>query len=238
MSTDDTRQLIKRGLKHGLQPDEVRGLAANLVDLCSSPTWGELYSVLEPLTGLTKGALSSELRATYATLRGWKSGRLPQEGRFEGYTKVLSELTGVAPEIMHEAGSRSIAALEGGVVPRPGWAVEYSRAGLELCYYLQRLRADADLSTAEIAEQLSISQEEYEAWEVGQRTARKWQLPRLWRVLGRVQGVLLCELQAARDRGAEATYDERRRRKQIRLDRVTLFATEEGCSRREAVQRI
>ena len=119
MSTDDTRQLIKRGLKHGLQPSEVRDLIAKLIDLCSSPTWGELYSVLEPLTGLAKGALSSELRATYPTLRGWKSGRIPQEGRFERYTKVLSELTGVAPEIMHEARSRSIAAREGALVARP-----------------------------------------------------------------------------------------------------------------------
>ncbi len=239
MSDNNWERLLKHCASHGASPAHVRRIIGEVTNLCWSADWADLHRLLEAVSGLGKGQMVEALGVKYDTLSDWREGtRLPQKKRFAHYAKVLSQLTGVRPEIMHEARSRSMAAREGGIVPRPGWAWQYGRAGLEISFYLQRLRAEADLSTAEVAGRLGVSQEDYEAWETGQRTPRKWQLPRLWRVLGRAQGVLLCELQAARDTGAQATYDERRRKKQIRLDRLSLFAWEEGCSIREAKRRI
>ncbi len=239
MSEDDWAKLLKHGVSHGASSAQVRRIIGKVINLCWAADWADLYRLLEAVSGLSKGQMVEALGVKYDTLRDWRRGtRLPQKKRFMEYAKVLSQLTGVRPEIMHEARSRSIAARAGGLVPRPGWAWQYGRAGLEISFYLQRLRAEVDLSAAEVAERLGVSHEDYEAWETGQRTPRKWQLPRLWRVLGRAQGVLLCELHTARDRGAKATYEERRRKKQIRLDRLTLFAWEEGCSIREAKRRI
>jgi len=243
MTEHTTRQpypLIKRSLKRGVLREEAREFIANLVNLCSSPTWSELYAgVLEPLCGLTKGALAGELQVTYATLRGWKSGRIPQEGRFEGYTNVLSALTDIEERIMHESRSRSIAAREGGLVVRPGWCMAYDAAGVLLYHYLRRLRDEAGLTATEAADLVGVSEDDWVAFECGKRTPRNWQLPRIWRRLGRPQGVLLCEMAAARDRGAAAAYNERRRKARVVLDnREALVAIEYGWSLSDAADEI
>ena len=235
-----TERLLRQGLKRGLLPAEVQQVVSNVINLCWAADWRTLYSLLEATSGLSKGQMGRAMGVrTYDTLRFWREGkRIPQGQGFAQYAARLSELTGVEEQTLAEARSRSIAAKGGGLVPCPGWAVTHSRACLELYYYLRRLREEAGLSMEEAAEKLGVDPAQYETWETGKRTPRPWRLRRLWKVLGRPQGVLLCEMEAARDRGAQATYNERRRKAQIRLNRVALAAFEEGCSLREAEGRI
>ena len=94
-------------------------------------------------------------------------------GRFAKYARRLSKLTGVDEHIIHEARSRSVAKREGGLVSRPAWCVAYDSAGVLLYHYLRRLRAEAGLTAAEAAEQMGVGEDDWDAFECGQRTPRK-----------------------------------------------------------------
>lgn len=232
--------VVKRALADGVAPAEVREFIADVVNVCWAADWADLYALLEAASGLSVAQIGTALGVSqYHTLRSWRKGeRTPQERRFRHYAARLSTLSGVAVQILYEARSRTIAKRAGGLVPRPGWAIEYSPTGLEVPYYLRRLRDAASLTVEEVARQVGAAPADYERWEGGQRTPRPGKLGVLWRVMGRPQGVLLCEMQAARDRGAAATYNERRRKAQIGLDRIAYYAFETGYSRREAAREI
>ena len=229
MSGNETIQHIKQALERGVQPNEARYLVRDILNLTWAADWSVLYRVLEVLSpqNIAQTMAALGLRS-YETPRSWRTGRcVPKAGRFAEYARRLSALTGIDERIMHEARSRSVAKREGGLVPRPAWCVAYDGAGVLLYHYLRRLRDETGLTAAEAAGLVGVSEDDWEAWESGQRTPPRWKLRPLWNALGRSRGVLLCEMQAARDRGALAAYNERRRKARVLLgSRAALVAIE------------
>lgn len=212
--------MVHRGQKRGLSPGQVRDFVARIVG-CWSANFGGLYALAEAASGLNRGEVSQQLGVDTRTLQRWQSGKTaPKRPDFEALLPSLVSFSGVERGVWQTAWERSAARRRSPGYhslppPRPAWAEQFAGANLPLRFYLIRLREDAELTKAQAANLLGVSSQRYDTWEEGVGSPRKWQIGRLWRLLGEPRGITLSELETARDQAAAAASSIMRNRNRL-----------------------
>jgi hypothetical protein len=200
--------LIQRGLRHGLQPEQVRCLVVWLINLLLYPPWPqwrELVRVCRALVGQYRWGLGDRAAKHYT-----QGDRMPRRAIWETLMPDMAGSTGILPEILDCSYRRSRLYMETvqSTFTPPPWVEVYAAAGLPLGDYLQRIRQETGRQYYQVINTLGyrptapvgVMVQDLEALELGDYVPSARLSRLMWQRLAAPLGVMLSDWETARKR--------------------------------------